>query len=348
MKEIAKYGRNGDTQIGHLTTGEIVVPKGIINLKLQKELQKAFEKQGTDIKRYTVGSSSNSINPITGQPEFFFKKVFRAVGKVFSGAAKVVKKAVKGITSIVKSPAGMAILIALGGAWVASGGLGALFGGQAAGQSAFGQFMSKLGTKLVTPFKGLFPAASTASGGAASTTGLFGAAPFATSATVGTSATGYTAGTSAFMAAPASMAKVAGVQGSIGAVKYGTAASTSFMGAVKKGAVKSLATKGALSLVAPTNVVTLETPSFGDKNAMNRSVNAYGLGGTDAPGVSTQFTTGTPNLFAPDLVGYVNNALGTSNETNAINVFNNLNNSTPAFGYAGGANRYLPQPFQYT
>ena len=75
MKEIAKYGRNGDTQIGHLTTGEIVVPKGIINLKLQKELQKAFEKQGTDIKRYTVGSSSNSINPITGQPEFFFKSV---------------------------------------------------------------------------------------------------------------------------------------------------------------------------------------------------------------------------------------------------------------------------------
>ena len=73
--QIAKQGRYGDTRIGHLTNGEIVIPKGIINLKVQEELKKAFEKQGTNIERYTVGNSSNSINPITGQPEFFFKSI---------------------------------------------------------------------------------------------------------------------------------------------------------------------------------------------------------------------------------------------------------------------------------
>jgi len=42
-----------------------------------------------DPNRYVVGNSLNSLNPITGQPEFFFKKIWRAAKKVFKKVAPV-------------------------------------------------------------------------------------------------------------------------------------------------------------------------------------------------------------------------------------------------------------------
>jgi hypothetical protein len=76
-KELASMGRNGDTMLAHITPLEATM----------------LRKMG----------GSGTINPDTGLPEFFLKKIKKAVGKVFKGAGKVVKGALKGIGRAVKS-----------------------------------------------------------------------------------------------------------------------------------------------------------------------------------------------------------------------------------------------------
>jgi hypothetical protein len=46
-----------------------------------------------DPERYVVGESKNSLNPTTGLPEFFFKKLFKSVSKIAKGVGKALKKA---------------------------------------------------------------------------------------------------------------------------------------------------------------------------------------------------------------------------------------------------------------
>jgi hypothetical protein len=82
-KEMQKMGRYGDTILAHINPQEARMLKAM--------------------------GGSGTINPYTGLPEFFFKKVVKAVkgaakavGKAVSGAAKAVGKAVKGIAGAVK------------------------------------------------------------------------------------------------------------------------------------------------------------------------------------------------------------------------------------------------------
>ena len=89
----------------------------------------------------------------------FFKSVFRGAKKVLSGAAKIVKKAVKGVIKFAKSPAGMATIALLGGAFFAGGGFTSFLAGRAGGQSIFGSVMSTMKTgfsSMATGAKGLF------------------------------------------------------------------------------------------------------------------------------------------------------------------------------------------------
>lgn len=74
-------GRGGDTLLGHLTPGEIVVPKEIIDNEIaMRKLKSLFDKYEVDINQYTVGHEANSINPETGNPEFgFLKKVWGGI-----------------------------------------------------------------------------------------------------------------------------------------------------------------------------------------------------------------------------------------------------------------------------
>ena len=78
---IAQYGRYGDNQVAHVAKGELVVPKQILRKRpdLRKEIYKEIEKYGVKGKRYVVGNKANSINPYTGQPEFFLKKILPVV-----------------------------------------------------------------------------------------------------------------------------------------------------------------------------------------------------------------------------------------------------------------------------
>ena len=82
---LATLGRYGDSYMVHAAEGETVVPKEVLELNpgLKDNLFKQMKMMGIENPdRYVVGNEFNSINPITGQPEFFFKKVFRAVKKV--------------------------------------------------------------------------------------------------------------------------------------------------------------------------------------------------------------------------------------------------------------------------
>ena len=81
--EIAKMGRNGDTMLAHITPAEA----------------RMLRRRG----------GSGTINPQTGLPEFFLKKLVKTVGKVFKGAVKAVTSVVKSVAKVVKKVASSTI-----------------------------------------------------------------------------------------------------------------------------------------------------------------------------------------------------------------------------------------------
>ena len=81
---LASFGRYGDTYMVHAAEGETVIPAEILesNPKLKQDLFRQMQMMGIkDPNRYVVGNTLNSINPITGQPEFFFKKLLKFAKK---------------------------------------------------------------------------------------------------------------------------------------------------------------------------------------------------------------------------------------------------------------------------
>jgi hypothetical protein len=93
---LAEYGRHEDEYMVHAAEGETVIPMAVLeaNPRLRKSLFAQMELMGLEPERYVVGNELNSINPITGQPEFFLKKLFKGVKKLVKKVVKVVKKAV--------------------------------------------------------------------------------------------------------------------------------------------------------------------------------------------------------------------------------------------------------------
>ena len=88
---LAGFGREGDTYIVHAAEGETVLPLEVLeaNPRMKQMIFQQMEDMGLDPQRYIVGSEFNSINPITGQPEFFFKKVFKKLKKVVKKVAPI-------------------------------------------------------------------------------------------------------------------------------------------------------------------------------------------------------------------------------------------------------------------
>ena len=93
-QKLAEYGRNGDVYIVHAAQGETVIPLEVLNAnpKVKGLLYKQMRDMGLDPKEFVVGDELNSINPVTGLPEFFFKKIFRTVKKVVKKVVNVAKK----------------------------------------------------------------------------------------------------------------------------------------------------------------------------------------------------------------------------------------------------------------
>jgi hypothetical protein len=115
-KKMAALGREGDNVVAHVQTGELVIPLALIESdpELKAGLFERLRQMGIDDpERYVVGSAANSINPITGAPEFFLKKIFGGVKKVFKSVAKGVSNVVKGVVNVVKKVAPIVLPIAL-------------------------------------------------------------------------------------------------------------------------------------------------------------------------------------------------------------------------------------------
>jgi hypothetical protein len=83
VSSIGGLGRYEDTYIVHAAEGETVVPMEVLdkNPLLKKRLFKTMMEMGIEPGRYIVGNELNSKNPVTGQPEFFLKKIIDRVKK---------------------------------------------------------------------------------------------------------------------------------------------------------------------------------------------------------------------------------------------------------------------------
>ena len=93
LKQIKDSGRSTDNIVGHLTAGEIVIPKIIIDNKDVKEyLINIFDFHDIDIDEFTVGNKKNKINPKTGYPEFFINKIVKTISNIFRGGGGGDKK----------------------------------------------------------------------------------------------------------------------------------------------------------------------------------------------------------------------------------------------------------------
>ena len=116
-KKIAEYGRYGDDTVAHVETGELIVPRALIenNPELKESIFSHLKELGVeDPERYVVGTKKNSINPDTGLPEFFLSKLFKGIKKGVSKIGKGVSRALKGVGKALKKVAPVVLPIVLG------------------------------------------------------------------------------------------------------------------------------------------------------------------------------------------------------------------------------------------
>lgn len=128
---LADFGRYGDTYVVHAAEGETVIPLEVLdaNPKLKSMLFAQMQDMGIEPERYIVGNELNSINPVTGQPEFFLKKLFRGIKKAVKKVGKILKKIAPIVLPIVAPFLLPAMPIAF------ATGLGSLAGGLISGAS---------------------------------------------------------------------------------------------------------------------------------------------------------------------------------------------------------------------
>ena len=172
-EQLAAFGREEDDRIAHVATGETVIPMAVFeeDPALKEALFARMRDMGIEPERYVVGNELNSINPVTGQPEFFLKKLFKGVKKAVKGVVKVFKKIAPIVLSIglAMTPLGPIAGAALGsglGTLIQGGDLkdafkSALIGGAMGGLSSGigsvlkgGEFMAGVKSGLPTTFGG--------------------------------------------------------------------------------------------------------------------------------------------------------------------------------------------------
>ena len=124
VSSLGGLGRFEDTYIVHAAEGETVVPMEVLdrNPALKKRLFKTMMDMGIEPGRYIVGNELNSKNPVTGQPEFFLKKIVSQIRKALPGDSE------KFLGTAVGLATGNPFLGAIAGG-IGSGAEGALTGG---------------------------------------------------------------------------------------------------------------------------------------------------------------------------------------------------------------------------
>ena len=153
---MANMGRNGDNELVHVKTGELIVSPEVLekNPRLAKELTQSFQNMDENIGDYVVGSEGNSINPMTGQREFFLKGLVKGIKNLFKFVAPLVLPTVLGF------------IPGIGGAFkalspfmqkVVSGGIGGLLSGGGIKGAAQGALMGGLTSGLQKGFANMGP-----------------------------------------------------------------------------------------------------------------------------------------------------------------------------------------------
>lgn len=69
-RALAAMGRGGDTEIAHLTLGEIILPAALQTPEVMHALSHAAARAGVSLGRFRLGMPENRINPNTGVAEF--------------------------------------------------------------------------------------------------------------------------------------------------------------------------------------------------------------------------------------------------------------------------------------
>ena len=119
---LKNLGRFEDDTIAHVATGETIVPMEVFdeNPELRDQVFASMAKLGINPAEYIVGSNLNSINPITGQPEFFLKKLVKKLKKAAPIVLPLAASFIPGASPLLIGAAGTA---------------GGLIGGQKPGQA---------------------------------------------------------------------------------------------------------------------------------------------------------------------------------------------------------------------
>ncbi len=153
------FGRYEDDTLAHVATGETIIPMEVFekNPQLRDQVFKSMTDLGIDPTQYIVGSNFNSINPVTGQPEFFLKKLFKKIKKAAPVLLPIAASFIPGAGPLAMAAAGFGggkiagqdtkqalmsgILAGLGGKF--AGGTAAAQAGQAAGGKSLGSQIFK-------------------------------------------------------------------------------------------------------------------------------------------------------------------------------------------------------------
>lgn len=185
-ERMAAYGRNEDNMLAHVAEGELVIPAQFLEDEVMKQrIYDVLAEAGVDDpEAYVVGAESNDLNPTTGLPEFFLKKLFKSIGKAIKNVVKAVVKVVKKVAPIIL-PIALAFtpLGPIYGAALGSG-IGTLING--------GSIKDALKSALISGAVGGVTAGFT--GNTGSFTGNIGEAASGFGARVGQTAAGFTEG----------------------------------------------------------------------------------------------------------------------------------------------------------
>ena len=71
-EQVAAEGRGNDSEVAHVTPGEMVLPRAFQTPEVLAALVKVAAAHGVPLERFRVGDARNRVNPTTGAPEFIF------------------------------------------------------------------------------------------------------------------------------------------------------------------------------------------------------------------------------------------------------------------------------------
>jgi hypothetical protein len=102
MQGLASLGRFEDDTLAHVATGEMIVPPQSITPQTRSMIESDMMNMGMNPNQYVVGGE-NSINPNTGMPEFFLKKLVKKLGKAVKKIAPIAVNFIPGVGPIAKA-----------------------------------------------------------------------------------------------------------------------------------------------------------------------------------------------------------------------------------------------------